>query len=363
MKNVLKTLAVLAAIALGLYLIYLIRVLLIYVVISVVLSLVGQPVMRLLQKVKLGKFELPSALSALLTMLFFVVLTIGVFSLFVPLIAEQAKIIADIDTNEVVRKLEGPYKNILHFTSQYRLSEQSYDQEFFKTKVFELLQFSKISNLAENLLGILGNIFVALFSISFITFFFLKDARLFSNIVFTITPDSQELRMAAILNNSNRLLRRYFIGILIQMALITTIITSVLTFLGVKNALLIGFLGAMLNLIPYVGPIIGAGLGVIITIITHLNLPFQSELLPLIIGVAITFLCTQLIDNLLFQPYIFSNSVSAHPLEIFLVISIAGTLGGITGMIVAIPVYTLLRIIAKEFLSEYKVVNTLTKDI
>jgi predicted PurR-regulated permease PerM len=363
MKNLLKIIAALAAIALGLYLIYVLRVLLVYVVISVVLSLIGQPIMQLFQKVKLGRFELPNALSALLTMLFFVLVIAGVVSLFVPLIAEQARIIAAIDTNEVVHRLEGPYQNFLQFLSQFRLSEQTYDQDFFRSKVFEMLQFSKISNLAENMFGILGNIFVALFSISFMTFFFLKDAKLFSNIMLTITPDAQEQKVTTILKNSNRLLRRYFVGILIQMTLITIILSTVLTILGVKNALLIGFLGALLNLIPYIGPIIGAVLGVTITIISHLNLSFHSELLPLIIGVAITFLCTQLIDNLVFQPFIFSNSVSAHPLEIFLIISIAGTLSGITGMIVAIPVYTLLRIIAKEFLSEYKVVNSLTRDI
>lgn len=363
MKNVLKIIAVLAAIALGLYLIYILKLLIIYVVISVVLSLIGQPIMQLLKKVKIGRFYLPNALSALLTMLFFVMVIVGVFSMFVPLVAEQARIIAAIDTDDVVHRLEGPYKKILHFFSQYRLTEQQYDEAFFKTKVFELLQFSKISNLAENMLGIIGNIFVALFSVVFMTFFFMKDGRLFSNIIFTITPDNQRDKVAIVLQNSNRLLRRYFLGILLQMTLVTLIISTSLSILGVKNALLIGFLGALLNLIPYIGPIIGAVLGVIITIISHLNMGFHAELFSLIIGVAITFACTQLLDNLLFQPYIFSNSVSAHPLEIFLIISIAGTISGITGMIIAIPVYTLLRIIAKEFLSEYKVVNKLTQDI
>ena len=71
----------------------------------------------------------------------------------------------------------------------------------------------------------------------------------------------------------------------------------------------------------------------------------------------------QLIDNFLFQPLIFSNSVKAHPLEIFLVVLSAGIIWGISGMIVAIPFYTLLRIIAKEFLSEFKVIEQLTKNI
>jgi len=77
--------------------------------------------------------------------------------------------------------------------------------------------------------------------------------------------------------------------------------------------------------------------------------------------VASVFLIIQLLDNILFQPIIFSNSVNAHPLEIFLVISIGGTLGGIPFMILAIPGYTVLRIVAKEFLSEFKIVQDLTK--
>jgi predicted PurR-regulated permease PerM len=363
MKNALKIIAALAGIALGLYLLYVLRTLLIYLLIAIVLSLIGQPVMRLLQKLKIGRFQLPGALSALLTMLLFLLILTGVFSLFVPLVAEQARIISSIDTNEVVQQLEGPYKNIRHFSAKYRLNDQAYNQEYFQQKVSELLQFSKISFVVENLISVLGNIFVALFSITFMTFFFLKDGKLLEKILFNLTPDSHEPKAAAILENSKKLLRRYFIGMFIQIALITIILSIALSILGVKNALLIGFLGALLNLIPYIGPIIGGIIGILITLITHLHLDFQSELIPMLLGVALIFVGTQLLDNIVLQPIIFSNSVSAHPLEIFLVISIAGTIGGITGMVVAIPFYTLLRVVAKELLSEYKVVSSLTKDL
>jgi predicted PurR-regulated permease PerM len=70
-----------------------------------------------------------------------------------------------------------------------------------------------------------------------------------------------------------------------------------------------------------------------------------------------------LLDAFLIQPNLLGNSVKAHPLEIFLVILIFGTLGGIVGMLLAIPVYTILRVVAKEFLSEYKVVRELTNHL
>lgn len=63
------------------------------------------------------------------------------------------------------------------------------------------------------------------------------------------------------------------------------------------------------------------------------------------------------------QPYIFSKRVKAHPIEIFLVILIAGTIAGIAGMIIAVPVYTIARIVAKEFLSNHQFVKRLTDDL
>ena len=75
------------------------------------------------------------------------------------------------------------------------------------------------------------------------------------------------------------------------------------------------------------------------------------------------FVVAQMIDNFVLQPTIFSKSVKAHPLEIFLVILSAGSLGGIVGMILAIPLYSFLRIVAKEFFNGYKVVQGLTKNI
>jgi predicted PurR-regulated permease PerM len=97
--------------------------------------------------------------------------------------------------------------------------------------------------------------------------------------------------------------------------------------------------------------------------ISNLGGDFQSEILPTTIYVLIGFWIVQLIDNNFSQPYIFSSSVNSHPLEIFLVILLAGFLFGIIGMIVAVPLYTILKVVGKEFLPENKIVRMLTKDI
>jgi len=199
-----------------------------------------------------------------------------------------------------------------------------------------------------------------LFSIAFMTFFFLKDRNLFPSIVQALTPDHYTERIERILSNSTDLLTRYFVGLAAQVAIITTVITGGLLVLGVPNAFLIGFLAGLLNLIPYVGPLIGAGLGLGIILTTHLQFP---EIWNLLGKAGFVFLLAQLVDNLFTQPVIFAGSVKAHPLEIFLLISIAGSLAGITGMMLAIPAYSLLRVVAKEFLSGFKVVQSLTEQL
>ncbi|RYZ80174.1 MAG: AI-2E family transporter, partial [Proteobacteria bacterium] len=161
----------------------------------------------------------------------------------------------------------------------------------------------------------------------------------------------------------NHLLSRYFIGLLLQLTVIFVLYLIVLLIFGVQNALIIAFLCALLNIIPYVGPLIGSVLAAVLTMMSNLGSDFQSEILPTTIYVMIGFWIVQVIDNNLTGPLIFSSSVNSHPLEIFLVILIAGFLFGILGMVIAVPMYTILKVVAKEFFPEYKIVKLLTRDI
>lgn len=364
MKNALKLIGIVVAIALALYGAYLIRTVIIYLVLSAILSLLGRPLMNLFEKVKIGRFHLPNSLSALLVLLFFVLFVSGVFSLFVPLIIEQARIISNIDTNEVIRAFAEPMNRMQQFLSDYELTEERFDEKFLKSQVREILQFGRISAIFQNIFGILGNVFIAIFSLLFMSFFFLRDGNLLRRMIEAVTPDTETVHVRSILNNTKRLLTRYCFGLLVQVTLVTLIVSSSLYFfLGIENALIIGFMAGLLNLVPYLGPIMGATLGIIIIMLTNLDMNFYEELLPLSGWVLVIFAMMQLIDNMFTQPIVFSNVVNAHPLEIFVIISIAGTLYGITGMIVAIPTYTVLRIIAKEFFSKYEVVEKLTRNL
>lgn len=162
-----------------------------------------------------------------------------------------------------------------------------------------------------------------------------------------------------------KLLMRYFIGIGFQIILIMTLITIGLTIVGIdfQRAIVIGLFAGLINVVPYIGPIIGALFGIVIGIASNLNIDFYSEMLPMIGYMGIVFISVQIIDNILFQPIIFSNSVKAHPLEIFLVIMMAASLAGVAGMVLAIPAYTILRVIAKEFFNNFRVVKKITEKI
>ncbi|HTL83212.1 MAG TPA: AI-2E family transporter, partial [Bacteroidia bacterium] len=119
----------------------------------------------------------------------------------------------------------------------------------------------------------------------------------------------------------------------------------------------------VMNIIPYIGPLLGGVFAIVIGLSTNLDLDFYHGMIPLVEKIVLVFVIMNLTDGFLVQPMILSNRVKAHPIEIFTVILIAGTLAGIGGMIVAVPVYTILRIIAREFLSKYRFVKRLTGEL
>lgn len=211
--------------------------------------------------------------------------------------------------------------------------------------------------------GFLGNFLVLLTSVTFIAFFFLKDEKLFGRALKALVPKRRLNEMDTALTAIKRLLTRYFSGILVQITLITIYVTVLLSFFGIPNAFLIAFFAAVVNVIPYLGPLLGALFAMLVIISSNVDANFYMVTWPMLIKAFGVFASMQIVDGFILQPYIFSNSVSAHPLEIFIVVVIGAKLGGITGMIVAIPAYTIIRVIAAVFLKEFRLVQKLTQSI
>ncbi len=232
-----------------------------------------------------------------------------------------------------------------------------------KSDVTSKFNFNLFTDFFNSVLGTISSFGIGLATTFFITFFFLKDKVQFIVGVKKILPDAQESQILNSIEKIRLLLTRYFIGLLAQLTIICILYLIVLLIFGIENAFVIAFLCALLNIIPYIGPLIGSIIAGVLTMLSNLDGDFQSETLPTTIYVLIGFFVVQLIDNNVSSPLIFSKSVNSHPLEIFLVIIMAGLLFGIVGMIIAVPLYTILKVIGKEFFPDNKIIKVLTKNI
>ncbi|MDX1470059.1 MAG: AI-2E family transporter, partial [Flavobacteriaceae bacterium] len=297
-------------------------------------------------------------LAVVVTIVLMLGILVGIVGLFIPLIIDQSQNLALLDIDTIQSNVGYIFGSILDYLGIDRINLQEIEMS-----LLEEIDYSLIPNFLNSLIGGLGSFSIGLFSVLFISFFFLKDSGMLQNSILTLVPDEVVPRVRRSLNSIKALLSRYFVGLLIQLSILFVIYTIALSIVGIENSVVIAFLCAIINIIPYLGPIISAGLMILLTMTSNIGSDFSSVILPKTIYVMIGFTIGQLVDNFFSQPYIFSKSVKSHPLEIFLIIIIAGILFGIVGMIVAVPFYTAIKVILKEFLSENKVVQELTKDL
>lgn len=339
---------------------------LIYILISAVLSLIGKPLMTKLCSLKFKKWHIPKNIAALITLLAIILVFSSFFIFVAPLAGNLFSSINAIDFANLSNAISQPLADInstIHkwfptLDSTYRIENVMIDQ--FRG----LLDTTFVTSIVTSITSMVIDFGVALFIIGFITYFFIKEQNMFNNMVTALFPDKYEENIKRALESINSLLVRYFIGISIETVAITFLNGFGLYLIaGVDFSLafVLAFISGVLNVIPYIGPITGGIFGVLMSAVDR---GFADpQIGNLIITAAIVFFITHMIDLFIFQPNIYSKSVKAHPLEIFLVILIAGSIAGIVGMLVAIPSYTVIRVFAREFLSKFKVVKKLTVNI
>lgn len=353
-NGILRAIAIILGVALLLYFLYKIQSVLIYIIIAAVLSLIARPIIFFLRQ----KLKFPNTLAVVVSMLLFLGLVFGLISMFIPLIVKQGQNLSLLDMNQLEYNIE----NLLNQVNIY-FSEKGVNlfEQLKSVDVFS--QFKAIPNLLNSVIAGVGSLSIGLFSVLFISFFLMKDSKILNKGLLVFVPDNNESRFQKSLDTIKDLLSRYFLGLLLQITILFIIYTTVLLIFNVNNAIVIAFLCALLNLIPYIGPLIGGLLMVTLTMTSNLELDFNTQIMPTTIYVMIGYVFAQLIDNFFSQPFIFSKSVKSHPLEIFLIIIMGGLLFGVVGMIVAVPVYTAIKVILKEFLADNKIVKSLTKDL
>ena len=364
MKQVLKYTGYILLLFIIGYFIWRFSYIIVWVLIAAMLSFIGRPLVTLFDKIHIRKLRMPRPASALLALLVLVLIGVGFVAVIVPMIIKQAETVSSIDVNALVDNLQGPLEWLderLHELGAIPAGE-TIDQ-FAVARLRELVNLGSIGTALGKFLSIAGNIFVGIFSILFISFFFLKDENLFEEGLLLFIPEKHHNATRKVVEDSKNLLIRYYLGVLLEVIGVMTLVAIMLRIFGFQNALLIGFFVGLMNIIPYIGPIIGGVIGLTLGTISILASGAYDELLPASLKLLGTFAGVNFIDNNILIPVIYSRSVKSHPLEIFLVIIIGGGIAGFMGMLFAVPIYTLLRVIAKEFFNQFRVVQKLTEAI
>jgi predicted PurR-regulated permease PerM len=324
-----------------------------WVFIAAVISFVGEPFVRFFDRMHIKKVHLPHWLSTMFALFVILSFFLGVVAVFVPLILSQAKSISSIDIDKIGEEFQTPIRWIddkLHKTGS--MPEDQTLKDYLAVKLKSIINFESIGGFVTGFFSAAGSIFIGLFAILFISFFFLKEKNMLEYGISLFIPEQHHIRTKRVINDSKRLLKRYFIGILVELACVISLLTLGMWIIGIKNSLLIGFFGGIMNIIPYLGPIIGSAIAITLGLTSSLASGDLNDLLPVMIKLISVLAIVQLLDNYVIVPIIYAKSVKSHPLEIFIAIIVGGGIAGLPGMLLTVPIYTVCRVVTREFMQE-----------
>lgn len=344
------------------------RNVLIYIIIAFVVSLIGRPIMRFLKRLRIKKFHIPDWLSAVLTIIVILGLLVLIVTQMVPMVSN---IVYDALGVNGEMKIDSSYLDGINewLIGMFPGLGKDFDLSVLAMeKLREVVDYGNVSGIVGSVVSLVSNTFIGLFAVVFISFFFLKDADLFERIICALVPDRIEQTTKTTLNDIKQLLSRYFVGLVVEMlgvALIDFLGLWLIARLDLSYAIGIAFIAGILNVIPYLGPLMGEVLGVVLGVILKVGIGAGLDVNVWVFALIIFAIMfgAQLVDNLVYQPVIYSTSIKAYPLEIFIVLLMAGYIGGMVGMFVAIPAYTVLRVIALRFFHRFKPIQRLDPDL
>lgn len=300
------------------------------ILIAGILYFIFNPIVRFFEK------KLPRTLSILLIYLVFVAFIGFVLSAVGPVFTKQV--------TDLFNSIPSYVKQIQIFIKQMSNSQWftwMMNQDFISVAKIESSIGEYLTSLPENITGSLSSVFgvvtnIALTAVTvpFILFYMLKDGHRFPNLAVKILPEKYKNEGLKIFKDLYETLAAYIQGQLIVCLFVGTACFIGFWIAGVKYALILGLIIAVTNIIPYVGPFLGATPAVIIA---FLDSPTKA-FIALIIVVAV-----QQTDGNLLSPLIIGRRLNTHPLTIILLLIGAGSFGGILGMILAVPAYALLK--------------------
>ncbi|TDQ18541.1 putative PurR-regulated permease PerM [Algoriphagus boseongensis] len=326
-----------------------------YLVISLIIAAILRPLTNKINDFHVFAQHIPRWAAILISYaaILFVAFLFGL--LFFPLINNQILLLAQVDLDYIYQQLDEPLTSLETFLYKNKLFENrpGFLLDELKSAVIETIKGIDFGGFISGLIGITSSIFIGVMAVAFITFFLLLENGLLRRNLLNLVPNSYFEISVATFTKVEKLLSNYLSGLLVQMLSIFLLASLGLSLAGIEYALTIALFAAVANLIPYAGPILGAIFGIVVGLSTGI-FETQQDYNYLLIKILSVFAVVQITDNVVLQPMIFSKSVKAHPLEIFVIIFAGAKIGGIIGMIFAIPVYTIFRVSVMEFYSGYK---------
>ena len=335
----------------------------IYIIVSLILALLCSPIKRILKKIHFKQFQIGNSLASALSLTIVVGILLGLFALlFVPLTA-QIKGISSLESEHLDR-FNQTIGNIDNLLKEYDVLKPDENLEkIITTSTLSYIREINLSSAFNNVFQLIGSLFLGIFSVLFISFFLLKDIPRLRRAAVNMVSSERQSKMFQILERSKVLLSNYFIGLFVEILIVTGVQYLILILLGVPNALLISVIAGVLVIVPYIGIIIACVLGCILGVLSAFTAGGSMDATVIIWKILAAIVFCRLLDSFFLQPYIAAKSVKAHPLEIFIVVLVSGYLAGITGMILGIPAYTVIRIVAQEFFGDNNFVKTFTQSL
>lgn len=330
LDKVIKFIIGLSAVVVGLMIIYNYSNLVIFLVLAMILSYILDPFVNRLQASGVNR-----TLGVTLVLLT-VVLILGFISTSViPIIANQMAELATQLSLENIRQISVRIEN--QFLDKFEFLPEGFLEDNITAIANDLFDVNQISSIIGDALGIFTNIFSAVLVVPFAAFFFLKDGSKIRRDLLRLVPNKYFETSLTVIDKIENRLGLYFRSVLLQSFLVALSSWVFLSIAGLGNSMSVGIAVGLANTIPYFGPILGYVLSVIVSIIETGNF-------SLVAACILAILIVQLLDNLVFQPMLFSRSADMHPVAILFIILVGAETAGILGMLIAVPLATVIKI-------------------
>jgi len=321
--------AILILIAIG-WILFTLSSIISIIIISMLIAYILDPVASYIESKGLSRAQ-----STIVIFLLIAGLLSGIFSYLIPLLIDQiSNIQQGIGSGE---------------SSQYFLRIENFIQEkipFISTEDLNIQgrltgALAELSNSFFLILGSVVSLVTTLVIIPFAVFFLLKDGPELTKYLVSMIPNRYFEMMLNILHKTDQQLGGYLRGQFFDALIIGVLSIIALWILDVKYFMLIGIFAGLANMIPYVGPLVGGTAAVLVVLMDG------GGGLEVLLVIA-AFAAIQLTDNVLVQPLVVAKSVDLHPLIVIFAVIIGGQFFGILGMLLAVPVTGIIKVLISE---------------